>query len=492
MGSLYFHALLAALFIFLVIYDLDLTNEASARPRTLSLDLVLVPNTGESEQSGESRRQGDLAGVDKDKWGELIERLDDSRSLKGYEDTFEKIIPNSGVSESYIGRERHYEDITVKEVFPTLSTIDKPFEEIIEQAPEALSDHLERNEVIQKYREWRAGEIQEERIQIRRTEYSGQSGRAPLNFPEEERKEYFDRTLTKTKEEQLKNFVGSFMDHDPDKGDLPIAVRELYYENLQRIAYSFSGDPTYFYLDYYEENLNKEDFLKHSLYQVSRLKGSKTMTEMLFSLHDIYEIQQNAMNMYLQFRTMYSGLPPEKREQLHIETLHRVDERYKKLVEEKNITNRDEVTELYTSKRLEIIDFLIQNTPGGYRLDDALYEKARIHWERGMLLNRPEELELAVNEWLDLYSRAGLSRFDGEDAPAPGDDLSTEEESGETDAFMNRKALLQMKSYLDEYLDADDALRMQLRYKIHSLIDLRRRDSFMEKREREERLLWPK
>ena len=78
-----------------------------------------------------------------------------------------------------------------------------------------------------------------------------------------------------------------------------MAIRELYYQNLQRLAYVFSPDPTYFMLDYFQENLNKEDFLKNSLYLVSKNLGSKAATEMLLLLKTFMRFSSGHGVLYL-------------------------------------------------------------------------------------------------------------------------------------------------------------------------------------------------
>jgi hypothetical protein len=58
--------------------------------------------------------------------------------------------------------------------------------------------------------------------------------------------------------------------------------RDLYYKNLQRLAYTFSPDSTYFSIDYLQENLNKEDYLREfNESSFAELKGTKTATEIL-------------------------------------------------------------------------------------------------------------------------------------------------------------------------------------------------------------------
>src|SRR5690606_11159255 len=115
------------------------------------------------------------------------------------------------------------------------------------------------------------------------------------------------------KTQQLSNFINRYFQYDPNEGDLPIATRELYFKNLERLLYSFSSDQTYLYLDFYLENLNKADFLYQALNQAARLDGTKTATELLFTIERIYEIQQRAWKAYFEFDGLYADIPVEKR-----------------------------------------------------------------------------------------------------------------------------------------------------------------------------------
>lgn len=89
--------------------------------------------------------------------------------------------------------------------------------------------------------------------------------------------------------------------------------RDLYYQNLQRLAYTFSSDSTYFSIDYLQENLNKEDYLKNSMNLLSELKGTKTATEILFTLENIYEIQSNAIGQFFINENNLKQLPSEQK-----------------------------------------------------------------------------------------------------------------------------------------------------------------------------------
>jgi hypothetical protein len=239
-------------------------------------------------------------------WGELAEQLEQIQDLKKKtKNTQNGVLSKTGVSDKYINRVRNYEDIILKDVFPSVYNIDKSFQEEIKNAPSELVKHNERNDIIEKFKKNELADEITSRVKILK-EGVEDTERKVLTMTKEERDKYFDKTLPLPKEEQLKDFVDNFAKFDPSKGDLPELFRDLYYKNLQRLAFSFSSDSTYFTIDYFQENLNKEDYLKNSLNLLSTWKGTKTATEILFSLENIYEIQSNAIQQYFINQSLFN------------------------------------------------------------------------------------------------------------------------------------------------------------------------------------------
>jgi len=406
----------------------------------------------------------------KGEWKDLVKNLSQNSSLRQqFPETFDNINTNSGAKESYIFRKRHYEDLVVKEVFPTLKTIEKPFEQILRQAPKDLEKYAERNEIIEKYRKWTEGEIVENRPKVQIVKKTSQSRNIPLEFPHDSRRKYFDSTLRETKETQLYNFIERYFRYDPNRGDLPVAVRELYYDNLQRIVYSFSPDPTYLDIDYFDENLNKEDFLRNALSQASRLKGTKTQTELLFAIQDIYEIQQKAWAIFFDFQNLYQSYTPEQRKKLRYETLRRIVERYKPVLEQKKIHNYQDAVKVYSKKREEISDYMLKYSPGQYRKADILFEKGRIHWDLGSVTHSDAEKAAALQIWKTIQNDPALS--------------------GDAN-FVNKGAMERLIPILDNY----DKLQNVgiIEGHVQSILDQNKYKRINEKMKREEKILWPK
>lgn len=433
---------------------------------------------GEPGDAGEDN--GRFAGADPEKWGDLLDRLEKTAGLlQGYPEIYEDLHADGKVSDAYIYRDRRHEDIVVKEVFPTLQDIDKPFKEILTAAPKTLQHYLERNEVIENYRLWDNGKQPQPDLQVQISTPKGAPSKGPLHFPKPQRSDYFDTALPQGKETQLANFLREFSAYDPNEGDLPIATRELYYDNLQRLAYSFSADPSYLFLDYYLENLNKEDFLNNSLYQASQLVGSKTQTELLFAVQDIYNIQQRAWNYYFNFERTYKQLPADKKTRLRNETLNRVTERYKPMLKAKKIESYNDIVELYTKKRLEILDYIIEKTPQGYRRDDARFERAAVQWTYGNDNNDEASREHAVAAWLAL-----LTQKQPQKGRAPRNDSNDNE-------HLTTAVLQQLEPFLRTYQQTPPASRPPVQNQIQQRLLLQNQDRLTAKREREERLLWP-
>lgn len=462
------------------VYESQSEEEDSSVELTVNTKMGNEPGEGkgesEEEGSGQGEGFGENPGFDKEKygsgqWKELVDRLQESSDLrKKFKNTYDGIIKDGNVSDSYIFRKRDYEDITVKEVFPTVHKIDKPFRQEIREAPAELLVHQERNRIIDLYRNLT------EEDDVLRVELDGDSekrSKSPLQMSKGERMRYLDRNLPQRKEEQMKDFMGRFMNYDPDKGDLPLFVRELYYENLQRLAYTFSGDPTYFTVDYFQENLNKEDFLKNSLALYSEFKDHKVGAEILFTLENIYEIQARALGLYFQNLATFPSLSPESRKELRVEVIRRVLERYKPILKKKNIQSIQEVNELYTKKRLDIMDTLIANTPDGYRRADALFETGRIHWEYAQGLEtdkRIPEQQKAVQIWKSIQDRDMIN----------GD-------------FLSRDAWKEIREALDlANTNAQGMLDFNTQNRVTAALRNRLNAVLTEKKLREDRLLWKK
>ncbi len=420
-------------------------------------------DVNEEESDKEKISEAELKKLKEKGWGDLVERLKEVEELKGKAtNKFENIIKDGSTADKYIYRERNYEDIMVKDVFPTLETIDKPFSELVKLAPTELEKFLERNEIIQKYRKnlFEAEEPLKTEIVKNLDE---KKSKKILNIKKEDREKYFDKSLTFKKEEQLSDFIEKFLGFDPDKGDLPMMFRDLYYKNLQRLAYNFSADSTYFTIDYFQENLNKEDYLKNSMKMLSDLKGTKTASEILFSLENIYEIQSNAIQQYFSNQNLFEDKSKEK--ELRKETIKQVLKRYKPLLKEKNLNTYEDVWTIYSKKKEEIIDYLIKTTPENYRISDAYFEKGRILWDRGIRKSDPKNLDEAIKTWNKISSTTN------------------------TGDFLNEKTFKQIEIELKKN---PNGLEKITEMQISQILNMRLFDTLNEKKIREDKILWKK
>ncbi|MES0490428.1 MAG: hypothetical protein ABUK01_10575 [Leptospirales bacterium] len=487
---------IAFVYLYLFTDILDFTQQGSPKQPELTFQIESPVESNKKQtkdkKSKEKQEKGksglafdEQYGIDKKKWGDLIGRMEKSDNLGSFNKTFENLFPDIGrgnkFGKSYIYRKRHNYDLTVKDVFPTLKNIDKPFSEQIKKSRKVLRDYKKRNEIIEKYQEWKKGDLPTDRIEINLVKYPTSKSSIPLRFSAEQREKYFDATLPYSKDKQLEMFLQKYMTYHPDKGDLPIAVRELYYDNLQRILQAFSYDQTYMELDYFEEALNKEDFLKQSMFQVSKLNGTKTASELLFSIENIYEIQQNAWKYLFEFGKIYEQLSAEKKQTLRVETLRRIYKRYKPLADSKKITSSEDAVVIYSNKRLEIMNYLIENTPDGYRSYDAKFQKAKILWNRGYALKDEKYTDLAVQEFLKLIDQVGEY---GSNVPDEND------EKNKYNDFLREKALHLMLPLLQQYATGEGD-RNSLIYGIQNIIINSDRDRMHKKMIREKELLWP-
>ncbi|MCB1177581.1 MAG: hypothetical protein KDK36_08400, partial [Leptospiraceae bacterium] len=434
------------------------------------------PKDKSEKGDGESKLTMDSPPQDTSKfkgtnWEKLINNLESTKDLrKKYEENFDGIFDNSNVSGKYIRRHRHYEDMIVKEVFPTIYSIDKDFKDEIQESEEVLENHNERNKIIEDFRNHNIDPDEYVKLEIEKNLSKDKDDKlTPLKMNENERDKYLDRILTDSKESQMQDFVNKFSGYDPSKGDLPLVYRDLYYKNLQRLAYTFSSDPTYFTSDYFEENLNKEDYLRNAMSLVSKLKNSKTSTEILFTILDIYEIQERAIFQYFQNETNWSTYSEEQKKQIRVETIRRVIEKYRPIFKNKNIQNYEDVVNLYFNKKKQIVDYLISTTPENYRKADGYFEKGRIHWERFYRTGNQEELQKARQAWSEVKKYK-----------------NSESE------FLNKNTYDSMLSYLPALSTPGNSNFQINKEAVNNLLNSKMASHLEKKRRREERLLWQK
>ncbi|AFM11860.1 hypothetical protein [Turneriella parva] len=370
--------------------------------------------------------QGDFAqefGIPGGKWKEQLDRTEEGEELNdsygSKDDSGSAVNPN--VPEEYRKRKRDYRNIIAKDIFPTLKTIDKPFREEIKEAPQELEKMLDRNEVIENYRLWREGKSIPDKKRTKVALNTPRPGTAgALAFDESARRKYFDETLSDPKEQQLERFLKDYGNFDPNEGDLPRAIRDLYYENLQRVASSFHPDMTYLAIDYFHEALNKEEFLRRALDVVSKKKGTKYATEILFAVENIYEIQGRALKLLYEVKRHIAALPAKEKDNIRVKTLEKVVERYIPLAEKKGIRNERDALQHYYLKRTEVLDYLLENTPGGYRTKDATFAKAKVFWESSDPMNPASwpNAKRAVDLWRSIDQLSDNGDFVSSEAHA--------------------------------------------------------------------------
>jgi hypothetical protein len=416
--------------------------------------------------------QGDFAeqfGVPGGKWKEQIDRTEEGEELNdsygGKDD--ENALVNPAVPEEYRKRKRDYRNIIAKDIFPTLNTIDKPFRDEIKDAPQELEKMHERNEIIENYRLWREGKAIPDKKRTRVTLNTPRAGtQGALVFDEKARRQYFDQTLAEPKEQQLDRFLRDFGNYDPNEGDLPRAMRDLYFENLQRVASSFSPDMTYLAIDYYHEALNKEEFLRKALDVASKKKGTRYATEILFAIENIYEIQGRALKLLFEVKKHIESLSAKDKENIRVKTLEKVVARYIPLAAKKGIRNERDALQHYYLKRTEVLDYLLENTPGGYRSKDATFAKGKVFWESAHSdPTNPaaaQQVKRAVEIWRTIDYLA---------------------DSGD---FVSEEAYNSMKTALARYRAPGTAEYAQIR----AALDRELNKIMQKKIERENRILW--
>ena len=438
-------------------------------------------NKGSKDKDKPGKSRGGPKGVDSFKndfpvgkeWYGLLDRLEKNTDFSSvYPEKFDvKSNRFNKAPLSYQQRDRLYEDIVIKDVFPTLDNIEKHFEELIKEAPVVLEKYLQRNKIIDAYRDWHHGSRIVNITEVRIVKDKIAKRKDILNFPKESRKKFFDKTIQDSKEVQLDNFIRNYMGYNPNKGDLPIALRELFFENLLRVVYPFSNDPIFFILDYFQENLNKEDYLRKSFYQLSLLYNTKTGIEILFTLDNIYRTQKRAWAEYFKFENIYKAIPPTRRKTLHVETIHRVNQRYKPTLKKKKIKNKRDIDKLYLKKRLEIANYMMKNTPNRYRRNDILFNKGSIYWQMGKDLKKEEYFAKAFNTWKQI---SALKRPLAREPPAQ---------------FQSYKTYSKIRTVLKDFKNYESL--GPLKFIITGIIANQHKEAIDKKMSREKRLLYP-
>jgi hypothetical protein len=445
-------------------FEMSGEGESSESPGTSSQKSQSIlqdsPESEENKGTSEDSRKVSSKYTN-EKWKDLIQSLESTKDMrKNFLESYDNIVDNGLVSPEYIKRIRHYEDMVVKDVLPTLSTVDKDFKEDVFKSEEVLENHNLRNQIIEEFRSSQEADLMVLELSQDSKKENHSTRYPPLKMNEAERDQYLDSILKNSKESQFQEFIETYSNYDKDKGDLPLVFRDLYYKNLQRLAYTFSQDPTYFTADYFEENLNKEDYLRNSMALISNWKNSKTSIEILFTILDIYEIQERALFQYYQNIEYQKTLSGEDKKQIRNEMIRQVIDKYSKLLNEKNINSYEQISEMYHKKRVSIGDFLLSTTPEGYRKKDIRFERGRTFWEQGIKKNNASYLGLGIKEWKK---------------------ISAEKNSGD---FLNSDAYDRIKPLLDNYNEN--------RSDISSILSNRMNNRLDQKRNREERLLYPR
>ncbi len=325
----------------------------------------------------------------------LLDDINKSQKLiSKYKPQFEQLLRNAKAPQKYIYRDRAYDELIAKDVFPTLQNIKRHFSYSLRRAPKDLRKHKTRNRVINDFKLFTRGRsLRHTRYVELNLNHKGEK-KGPLVMNRQQRLRYLNNTYLLPKESQLSKFVKEFMIYDPNMGDLPALARELFFENLLRVVYAFSADKSYFFIDYSLENLNKEDYLKEILDQVAKVKGTKTATELLFTVENIYETQQKAWGEYYKLLENYQF--EENSDKLRLKVLKGLMQKYAEPLKKRKIYSYKDIANLYTARRIEIMEHIVRTTPDNYRKADALFWKARVHWERGRTFKDPSEYMLAI------------------------------------------------------------------------------------------------
>ncbi|NBU99059.1 MAG: hypothetical protein EBS19_12770, partial [Spirochaetia bacterium] len=121
-------------------------------PQSFNLGIQKKPeNKAGQKGDKETQEKGnfDTSKYKKGEWRDLVQNLEATKNLrKNFAESYDNIFPEGIISPKYIKRFRHFEDMVVKDVFPTINSIEKDFFEEISSSEEILENHNIRNEII--------------------------------------------------------------------------------------------------------------------------------------------------------------------------------------------------------------------------------------------------------------------------------------------------------------------------------------------------------
>jgi DNA polymerase III delta prime subunit len=197
--------------------------------------------------------------------------------------------------------------------------------------------------------------------------------------------------------------------------------------------------------------------------------GTKTGIEILFTIADIYEIQQRAIYQYFQNSKSFYSYSSKQKQEIRVETIRRIIEKYKSLLDTKKIFSEQDSDKLYWKKRLGIYNQILKSTPGDYRKSDVLFEKGRVLWDMAQRNNDNKLYEDAVNIFKEI-SRVKKSEGD----------------------FIFKSTYESILPLLNDAISGNGAKNFTARNNISMLLMGRLNQHLENKKKREDRLLWKK
>ncbi len=270
--------------------------------------------------------------------------------LDGYNETLPDPNKYFDVPPAYIKRAHHYRTMIQKDMFPGLSNINIPLEELLENDSQ--------------HHEWKLGDG---------IFYLGNM--KPVFWMDDKKmQQTLDDWMKLTKSQMVKNLETLIKKFDNNSGDLPKMVRETYNQNLIRIIYTTDKYTTM--IDFFEEGLFKPDFLTYILNYMKTQPYTKTSTELLFVMEKFYMFEWQMLNLIHNRLTQ-----PNPGRDVKIKVINDIARKYNQLMLEHGIQSKEDLNELYFKRRLEITNLILKNSD--YRKNDALFVKGWLLFEHG-------------------------------------------------------------------------------------------------------------
>jgi hypothetical protein len=219
--------------------------------------------------------------------------------------------------------------------------------------------------------------------------------------------EILDGWIYLEKQEQINNFISHYSSkYNPDKGELASFYSDFYYYNIMPLVYNFSANKSYKFIDSLVENLHINYFLDTFLSELNKNKNSNYATEILFSILQLLQDQQQIIELLL-MDWKEDLIPARIKKYPRYFILDNILTRYKEKLNKKKIKNTKQGVHYFYKLQMRILKWMHKKIPGSYRKGDIQFEIARLLWRTGNQNKKKNLMKKALGIWKKLGKVSG-------------------------------------------------------------------------------------